>query len=172
MTDKKRRLIVPVLTVALVVSGGLAAATPGLPGMEFLDRLQSAADLGATAPGAESPFESEPSSPGPDWLLNQRAGGKATVSVNDYERALDQARAATTRTIAEAPEVAAAEWNLMGPTNIGGRVVDVAVDPELPGHGLRGDGQRRRVEVDRCRRELGAVVAVRSNPGHGRAGRR
>src|SRR5687767_4113065 len=109
MTDKMRRLIVPVLTTALLVSGGLAAATPGLPGMEFLDRLQSAADLETAAPGAESPLESEPSSPGPDWLLNQRAGGKATVSVNDYQRALEQARAATRRTAAEAPEVGAAE---------------------------------------------------------------
>ena len=132
MTDHKRRLIVPVLTAVLVVSGGLATATPGISGIEFLQRLRSAADLQAATPGGESPLESEPSSPGPDWLLNQRAGGKATVSANDYQRALEQARAATRRTAAEAPDVAGAEWDLMGPTNIGGRVVDVAVDPILP----------------------------------------
>ena len=132
MTRNLRRLIVPVVAVSVVATGSLATATAPWPGgIDLLQRLKTPADFQKPAGGGESPFESEPSSPGPDWLLNQRAGERATVSVDDFQRALRQSRAADALTAMEAPEVADAEWELMGPTNIGGRVVDVAIDPNV-----------------------------------------
>ena len=67
-------------------------------------------------------------SPPEDWFITQRVtyGG---IPIGAPERAAAQAAA-----LAEAAEqsnrpLATARWRFVGPTNIGGRVVDIAVDP-------------------------------------------
>jgi photosystem II stability/assembly factor-like uncharacterized protein len=106
---------------------GQATSSGDLDGLRDLLRRSSAAEVeqeGALSPGA-------------DWMIAQRAGGKGVVSGNAYQRALDQAASLRKATLAAAPGVADAPWTALGPTNIGGRVSDVAVypTPELPGNG-------------------------------------
>ena len=83
-------------------------------------------------PAVGDRFESEPDSPGADWILNQRTNGQGSIPRGAYRRALDRAIALEARTESVAPEIAAAEWDLMGPTNIGGRIADLVIDPVLP----------------------------------------
>ncbi|HVM11767.1 MAG TPA: glycosyl hydrolase [Actinomycetota bacterium] len=72
---------------------------------------------------------SHPAEPSGDWLLRQRAGEDGAIPRDAYARALDQAREIGAMTERAAPEVASATWEAMGPTNIGGRVTGLAVDP-------------------------------------------
>ena len=60
-----------------------------------------------------------------DWMNSARGlpDGRA------YAAALDAAGEVEALTAEVDPALAAAEWTLMGPTNIGGRVTDLAVDP-------------------------------------------
>lgn len=112
-----RHLIASSLALSLAVAGFTQwKGSPALVTPAHLDAVGSRA------------LESEPNASGGDWLVHQRG----SVSVNQYRRALRQAQLADRRTAAEAPELAAAKWEFMGPTNIGGRVSDVVIDPTLP----------------------------------------
>jgi photosystem II stability/assembly factor-like uncharacterized protein len=63
------------------------------------------------------------------WFDSQRGNAGGEVTVDAYERALAQARAAGERTAAVDPALAEATWTHLGPTGFGGRVADIAVDP-------------------------------------------
>jgi len=63
-----------------------------------------------------------------DHFDRQRAGEAGYVDPAAYARALEQAAALRADTARRDPTLAAAPWGLMGPTNIGGRVLDIAVD--------------------------------------------
>ena len=67
-------------------------------------------------------------SPPEDWFITQRVahGG---IPVGALERAGAQAAALALATGAVGSQLAATPWQFVGPTNIGGRVVDIAVDP-------------------------------------------
>lgn len=65
-----------------------------------------------------------------DWMRDQRAAGDGPVTAAAVRRAFSQARAVARTTARIAPEVAKAQWEHLGPTNFGGRVADVAVDPD------------------------------------------
>lgn len=67
-------------------------------------------------------------SPPEDWFVTQRVvhGG---IPVGALERASAQAAALTLATRRSDPQLATTPWQFVGPTNIGGRVVDIAVDP-------------------------------------------
>ncbi|MGH2730281.1 MAG: WD40/YVTN/BNR-like repeat-containing protein [Actinomycetota bacterium] len=67
-----------------------------------------------------------------DWMYWQRFGSAEAVDPGAYARSLRQARVVERMTAAEAPVLAEAEWAHLGPVNIGGRVVDLAVDPNQP----------------------------------------
>jgi photosystem II stability/assembly factor-like uncharacterized protein len=56
---------------------------------------------------------------------------RGTVPAGAYDRAIRAANAVRAQTAQQAPDVASATWQMVGPTNIGGRVLDVAVDPVL-----------------------------------------
>lgn len=116
----RRRLlpfaVLPVL-VALVAAPGLpapggapAAAPPPLAGI-------SASGLDALLDPAAEPG---------DPMLAARGG---TVPSGSFARASAQAAAVAKATRAQDPKLAKARWQLRGPTNIGGRVLDVVVDP-------------------------------------------
>lgn len=64
-----------------------------------------------------------------DWLLAQRVGPGGTVPVGAFERAMGEALAVGRETTASDPALARAAWELVGPRAIGGRVTDIAVDP-------------------------------------------
>ena len=67
-------------------------------------------------------------SPPEDWFITQRVthGGIPTGAL---EKAGAQAAALTLITGQSDSQSATARWKFVGPTNIGGRVVDIAVDP-------------------------------------------
>ena len=69
----------------------------------------------------------EKESPPEDWFVTQRVvhGG---IPAGALEKAAAQAAALTEEAKLD-PVRAAARWKFVGPTNIGGRVVDIAVDP-------------------------------------------
>lgn len=62
-------------------------------------------------------------------LARELYGSDKTVPSDVLPRAQARARALGARTRAADPAVANASWQLVGPTNIGGRVLDIAVDP-------------------------------------------
>ncbi|CAN5790521.1 hypothetical protein BH20ACT7_BH20ACT7_08950 [soil metagenome] len=66
-------------------------------------------------------------------MNNQRAFPRNTVGFGAWEAAVADAKAVGRATAQSNPRVAAADWNLIGPTNVGGRVTDVAIDVEVPG---------------------------------------
>jgi hypothetical protein len=61
-----------------------------------------------------------------DYLAAQRGG---TVTGAQYKQAADQAAALRRQTARTNKALAAPAWSLLGPTNVGGRVADLAVDP-------------------------------------------
>jgi photosystem II stability/assembly factor-like uncharacterized protein len=63
-----------------------------------------------------------------DFMLSR--SGDQNVPENAFERAVNQANAITASTMEQAPGVARRSWDLEGPTNIGGRITDVAIDPK------------------------------------------
>jgi photosystem II stability/assembly factor-like uncharacterized protein len=75
--------------------------------------------------------ESEAADAGPDngWAANRElADGR--VGLHAFQRALEQ-RAAIVRTTEQAaPALAAQQWTFDGPKSVGGRVVDISVDPK------------------------------------------
>jgi Uncharacterized protein related to plant photosystem II stability/assembly factor len=66
--------------------------------------------------------------PPEDWFITQRVthGG---IPIGALERAGAQAAALAAASAPTDSQPAAARWRFVGPTNIGGRVVDIAVDP-------------------------------------------
>jgi sortilin (neurotensin receptor 3) len=63
-----------------------------------------------------------------DWMLTQRAFGSGVPREAPRKAALAADRLAALAA-ARDPQLAAAAWQAIGPTNIGGRVLDVALDP-------------------------------------------
>ena len=64
-----------------------------------------------------------------DWIVAQRAYPDEKIPFGAFEHAADESAAVAAATRASAPRLAKAEWKLEGPRNVGGRVVDIAVDP-------------------------------------------
>ncbi len=64
-----------------------------------------------------------------EWFDSQRGVGTADT---DYDGALQENAQAQARTAALNPGYAEIEWDLLGPTNVGGRVVDLALVPGRP----------------------------------------
>ena len=92
----------------------------------------SAVDSEAIA-AAEEESEEEEGGAGPgapdEWFVAQRAGPGGQLEAQDFVRATDQARAVR----GEARIAGFGQsWELTGPTNVGGRIVDLAVDPTEP----------------------------------------
>jgi photosystem II stability/assembly factor-like uncharacterized protein len=109
---RTRLLLVPTLALLPALIAGPQAARPhvNVPGITLsgLDAL--------TAPAGE---------PG-DPMLAQRGG---TIPTGVFMRATAQAQQVAALTKQKDPALARASWHLKGPTNVGGRILDVVVDP-------------------------------------------
>lgn len=88
----------------------------------------SAAQSGAA--GNLVPANGPLQAPG-DWMSQARQTDAGMSTAEAFERARVQALAVGRQTKADHPRLAAAAWEDRGPSNIGGRVVDVVVDPTL-----------------------------------------
>src|ERR1051325_4104004 len=67
-------------------------------------------------------------SPPEDWFITQRAT-RGGIPREARRKAHDQAAALAAATARLDPRLATTPWQFVGPTNIGGRVLDIAVDP-------------------------------------------
>jgi photosystem II stability/assembly factor-like uncharacterized protein len=82
-------------------------------------------------PRTPAPSEAEhraPEAPPDEWLLSMRLSG-GTVTPAQLRRASLQAERLGRMTQADAPSLAQATWTFHGPQVIGGRILDLAVDP-------------------------------------------
>jgi photosystem II stability/assembly factor-like uncharacterized protein len=90
----------------------------------------------ATAParGAAGPAAEAEDAMGPeDGYLFSRSANAAAPSAASFRAVARQRSAVAAATRREAPGLTRAAWRLAGPTNIGGRVVDLALDPKRVG---------------------------------------
>jgi photosystem II stability/assembly factor-like uncharacterized protein len=89
---------------------------------------------GNTVPVGSGDAEEEENPAAPaEWMWLQRANADGSIPPTAYRDALAQARSIGADTGRSAPELAGAKWQLLGPGNIGGRLIDVAPDPAKPG---------------------------------------
>jgi photosystem II stability/assembly factor-like uncharacterized protein len=111
----------------LVLGFGVLALVTSLACTDA-SRPQSAGQQQVDTAALQRPFEFQ-AAPPDDFMLAQRLTG-GPISLGAFQRAADQALdlggAAAASTAA-----AGNQWQFVGPTNIGGRVVDIAVDPVL-----------------------------------------
>src|SRR5687767_10174784 len=109
----------------------LAIANVGVIAVLAVSGGDGARDSAVRA-SAEGEAEEEEEGLGPaepdDYFLFQRSTGGKLPSGEDFTRAVSQAR--TLRAAAAGPP--APEWTLEGPTNIGGRLVDLVIDRTQP----------------------------------------
>jgi photosystem II stability/assembly factor-like uncharacterized protein len=113
----------------IALLGLLAAALSSAPavGRSFVDSYPVGSHL-SDAVGRIEAFKAGELEPG-EWMSLQRANASGRIPSRAYGRAIEQANAIGRATQDADPALAAAEWTAMGPTNIGGRVVELAVDP-------------------------------------------
>ncbi|WP_422733349.1 WD40/YVTN/BNR-like repeat-containing protein [Micromonospora sp. WMMD558] len=68
-----------------------------------------------------------------EWMTAQRmSDGSTDLSAAKYARARGEANQLAARTRSVYRPLAERDWSFFGPTDIGGRVVDIAVDPQVP----------------------------------------
>ncbi len=70
---------------------------------------------------------------GNDFFLDGRIGPGQMPASGDLRAADNQAKAVEALTSKELPGLIGPEWSLVGPSNIGGRVTDIAPDPTQSG---------------------------------------
>ncbi|HEX5598625.1 MAG TPA: glycosyl hydrolase [Micromonosporaceae bacterium] len=104
--------------------------------LALLTAVALVASLASARGGPESLATNTPTGPMelPDeWMTAQRlSDGSTELSAAKYAKARGEANqlAAHTRNVYR--PLAEQNWSFFGPTNIGGRVVDIAVDPQVP----------------------------------------
>src|SRR6266481_8407184 len=115
--------MVGLLAIPLVVAASLQVVS--LPRFVRADRERNKPSQRACEAAARSV---EKESPPEDWFVTQRVthGG---IPIGAPERAGAQAAALAQAAEQSNRPLATARWRFAGPTNIGGRVVDIAVDP-------------------------------------------
>ena len=122
---KMRRSSIFGLLAVVLIAGGFAFTS-----------LRNPSEVNRAAPETTNGPVKRPKTPPEDAFLTQRVvqGG---IPVGAMEKARTQVTRARAAARAAAPgelaaEMATTSWQFAGPTNIGGRIVDVAVDPVMP----------------------------------------
>ena len=116
------------LVLALVLVNGVVIAALAVGGGSG-DDLKSAVRASAEGEGEEEEEEGLGPAEPDDYFLFQRSSNGELPRSSDFTRAVRQARAVRAT---GAGAAASGPWELEGPTNIGGRLTDIAVDPEDP----------------------------------------
>ena len=119
--QKRSRLVALVLILALLTGSTLAA------------RVAQAVRSDEPEPGDVAALEEEETGEGHDVFLDARQAPGDVITSGDLLGAADQANAVEAQTARELPGLLNPEWSLAGPSNVGGRVTDIAPDPTQPG---------------------------------------
>jgi photosystem II stability/assembly factor-like uncharacterized protein len=78
---------------------------------------------------AEEEENDNPAEPA-EWMWLQRANKDGSIPPTAYREALAQTRRIEQDTRRGAPQLSDVAWTLLGPSNIGGRLIDMVVDPK------------------------------------------
>ena len=113
------------LGVAALVAAGIAGPAPVQPTLGAPTGYVEATELGG--PYIEALREQKAPE---DYYLFSRFGSGGVPSRRDLLAAARQARRIRQLTARVAPSIATTRWTSLGPTNIGARVLDIAVDQE------------------------------------------
>ncbi|MGH8971372.1 MAG: exo-alpha-sialidase, partial [Actinomycetes bacterium] len=120
MAVRRRTAWVAALATSAVVAGGIVAV--GDRGTEDGAR--------AVASRADRPAEN-PAAPD-EWLYAQRANADGTIPATAYREAVAASARIAAETESLDAQTARTSWQLLGPSNIGGRIVDLVADPSTP----------------------------------------
>lgn len=115
--DQMRKNMVFAVAAA---AAGLGAVLTAIPGPSAARTRRSS---GIEAAGEPAPPD--------EWLLSMRLSGDAITPAH-LRRASEQAERIGRETEAAMPSLGQIGWTFEGPAVIGGRIVDLAVDPQLP----------------------------------------
>jgi photosystem II stability/assembly factor-like uncharacterized protein len=113
--------------MAFLASGALVA------GLGLFSSSQAGAPL--ASPPAASPVIHTPNNPvgGDEWLYRQRVNDDGTIPYDVIDQARAQSVAMGQVALDKTDGKAASKWKLTGPSNIGGRVRELAPDPTTKG---------------------------------------
>lgn len=67
-----------------------------------------------------------------EWMWLQRANPDGSIPPSAYLDAVTRTRQISADTSARMPSLAGVRWELLGPSNIGGRLIDLVIDPNTP----------------------------------------
>jgi photosystem II stability/assembly factor-like uncharacterized protein len=124
---RKKPLLLSLLLVALAAATVLTIAPGGAAPRVDAQELLAASGLDSHLAAREEHEEMQ--EPGDAMRARSRFGADSAPE-SLFPAAMRKRAAIEARTAAVAPGAAAAQWKLEGPSDIGGRVLDVAVDPE------------------------------------------
>jgi photosystem II stability/assembly factor-like uncharacterized protein len=126
--SRQRMLVSLVATAALVTAGGLFATTNG--------GADPTADATAGA-GAEAVADDRADTPNPlgmaEWMYQQRIYPERAIPYDAAAEAIALSAQMDEEELARTGGASAARWKLTGPSNIGGRIVELAPDPTEEG---------------------------------------
>jgi photosystem II stability/assembly factor-like uncharacterized protein len=118
LRSPRNRAVAAGVALALAATGGAVATMGG-------------ATVSPRAAGEEE-FEENPAEP-QEWMAAQRANADGTVPAAAYREAIAQTAKIAAETRALDAKTAKTNWAMMGPSNIGGRIVDLVADPSQSG---------------------------------------
>jgi photosystem II stability/assembly factor-like uncharacterized protein len=116
LTSRRVRVRLAGVLVALLVPVGGAT-------LVHLAGSPAPAALGA----GENPAQPE------EWMWAQRANPDGSIPATAYQDALAASDVIDGETLRADRALWGASWRLLGPANIGGRLIDVVIDPKTPG---------------------------------------
>jgi photosystem II stability/assembly factor-like uncharacterized protein len=113
------KLGLPILALVVLIAAGIALQPPAGPRAVIIP-----ADFGVQD-REEYAELTEPATA----MLQRQFSGDDIAPTDVIDKAIARSRRLQAQTQREAPAVARAQWDLVGPTNIGGRILDIAIDP-------------------------------------------
>ena len=122
MRSRQRTLISLVATGALVAAGGLFVNTN-----EGADPVAAADAVAAARAAAPNPLGMA------EWMYEQRIYPENAMPYDAAAEAIALSAQMGEEELARTGGASAARWTLTGPSNIGGRIVEIAVDPTEEG---------------------------------------
>jgi photosystem II stability/assembly factor-like uncharacterized protein len=142
LKDRRLRQIATGLATALaaVTALVLLVVAAGAPRGSLGDRQETTEGVAVAFDGDKPKWDEEEAEgkeaadhEGSDFFLDSRSAPGKEITAGDVRNAAAQAAAIEEATALEAPGLLKEQWSLAGPSNIGGRVTDVAPDPTKPG---------------------------------------
>jgi photosystem II stability/assembly factor-like uncharacterized protein len=121
---RSRRLRIRVIGAFIAVAVTMGAAT--------LIHFAGAVPAGPGAGGFGEEAEENPGAPA-EWMWLQRANANGSIPATAYQEAVAQAQRLSGDTVRNSPSLSGMPWRLLGPSNIGGRLIDLVMDPNTPG---------------------------------------